>query len=251
MFSFPKGGLGTYELFTYKVSTDTTKSILTPSDGFGLIIGRSHNKLWLDYQSSMTNISVREYDLVENPYSVTLSRTFTTSKNGAGNAFSGFFAKSNSELIGFYSSYPSNFVSIDITTIPTVQTDLWTTSSNRIVQGNSLYTTNGKVIYLNRTSSSVFYLTQVDYATGLEDFDTLLGSANYFSALFVESGGVYAIDNKTGGQNNVYRINPLNTTKLTLVGGTTQTPSNPANSSAQPADCITLPINPASWTGAD
>jgi uncharacterized protein (DUF2141 family) len=249
MFLFNKGA-GTYELFTYKVSTNTTKSILTPSLIFNRIMGRSHNKLWLEYQSSVSNVYVNEYNLVENPYSVTLSRTFSISKNGPGNPFDGSFAKSNTELIGFYGGYPSNFISIDITTNPAGQTDLWATPSNRKVQGNALYTTNDKVIYLNYTTSSNFYLTQVDYATGAEDFDALLGSANYFAALFVENGGVYAIDNKTGGENNVYRINPLNTTKLTLVGSTTQTPSNPANSSAQPADCVTLPINPASWTGA-
>jgi len=249
MFLFNKGA-GTYELFTYKVSTNTTKSILTPSLIFNRIMGRSHNKLWLEYQSSVSTVYVNEYNLVENPYSVTLSRTFSISKNGAGNAFDGSFAKSNTELIGFYGSYPSNFISIDITTNPAGQTDLWATPSNRKVQGNALYTTNDKVIYLNYTTSSNFYLTQVDYSTGTVDFDTLLGSANYFAALFVEGGGVYAIDNKTGGENNVYRINPTNTTKLTLVGSTTQIPTNPANSSAQPADCITLPINPASWTGA-
>ena len=249
MFLFNKG-VGTYELFTYNAGTNVTKSILTPSLNFSRIMGRSHNKLWLEYQSSVSTVYVNEYNLVENPYSVTLSRTFSISKNGAGNAFDGSFAISNTELIGFYSSYPSNFISIDITTNPAVQTDLWATPSNRRVQGNALYTTNGKVIYINYTSSSNFYLTQVDYATGVEDFDTLLGSANYFAALFVEGGGVYAIDNKTGGENNVYRINPTNTTKLTLVGSTTQTPTNPANSSAQPADCITLPIDPASWTGA-
>ena len=67
----------------------------------------------------------------------------------------------------------------------------------------------------------------------------------------MENNGVYAIDNKTGGDNNVYRINPTNVTKLTLVGTTTQTNSFAASDgAAQPADCITLPINPASWAGA-
>ena len=63
-------------------------------------------------------------------------------------------AKSNNELIGFYGSNPSNFVSIDITTNPATQTDLWATLSTRSVQGNSLYTTNGKVIYLNTLHNS-------------------------------------------------------------------------------------------------
>jgi hypothetical protein len=215
-------------------------------------MGRTHNKLWLEYQSSQANVFVNEYNLVENPYSVTFSRTFSFSKNGVGNSFDGFFAKSNTELIGFYSSFPSNFVSIDITTDPAVQTDLWSTLSQRSVQGNSLYTTNGKVIYLNYTSPGLnFYLTQVDYATGDIEFDILLGSANYFAALFVENNGVYAIDNKVSGENNVYRINPTNATKLTLVGNTTQINySFAANSAAQPADCITLPINPSGWDGA-
>ena len=216
-------------------------------------MGRSHNKLWLEYQSTQANVSVKEYTLVENPYSVTLFRTFTISRNGTGNSFDGFFAKSNNELIGFYGSNPSNFVSIDITTNPATQTDLWATLSTRSVQGNSLYTTNGKVIYLNTVGppSNNFYLTQVDYTTGVVEYDTLLGSANYFAALFVENNGVYAIDNKTGGDNNVYRINPTNVTKLTLVGTTTQTNSfSASDGAAQPADCITLPINPASWAGA-
>ena len=215
-------------------------------------MGRSHNKLWLEYQSTQANVSVKEYTLVENPYSVTLFRTFTISRNGTGNSFDGFFAKSNNELIGFYGSNPSNFVSIDITTNPATQTDLWATLSTRSVQGNSLYTTNGKVIYINYTSpSNNFYLTQVDYTTGVVEYDTLLGSSNYFAALFVENNGVYAIDNKTGGDNNVYRINPTNVTKLTLVGTTTQTNSfSASDGAAQPADCITLPINPASWAGA-
>ena len=108
--------------------------------------------------------------------------------------------------------------------------------------------------YLNidDTGSQNIYLTQKVYSTGVQEFDVLLGpsSSNVFVNLFQEGIGIYATTNSpTGGL--VYRINPTNVSKLTLMGSFTGTGLGSLGGAAQRSSCITIPITPGSWDGAE
>ena len=195
----------------------------------------------------MNFLTLKEYTLVENPYSVTLNRTIDIPKINTGNSWEGLFAISNTQLIGFNDAFPSNFYSIDITTTTGVNTLLWSAASNRQVISNSLYTTSNKVIFISvdNTATPQPYISQRDYTTGVQDFENAIGSpGDTFISLFTQGGSVYTIKLQTG---QVYRINPTNTPTLTLVA--TISFSSWTNA-AQTASCVILPTNPASWPGA-
>jgi hypothetical protein len=230
-------------LYTYSVSGNITKSIPTPGIATGRI-AKTSNRLWIENGSGNSFLTLKEYVLVENPYNVTLNRSIDIPRINIGNSWNGLFAINNTQLIGFNTSYPSNFYSIDITTTTGVNTFLWSTASNRGVISNSLYTTSNKVIFITVDTSGPpqCRIEQRDYTTGVQDFEYAIGSpGETYESLFTQGGSVYTIKIQTG---EVYRINPTNIPTLTLVG-TTSTPL--MTSAAQTASCIILPTNPASW----
>ena len=197
--------------------------------------------------SSQSTTYINEYSLVENPYSTSLLRTISISNLSTNNIFRGYNSINSTTLLSYASSSPSSLYTLDITTTTAVETLVWSTPSSRTIEGNLLYTTNGRVIYLNIDTSSNFYITQKVYSTGVQEFDTFLGT-NSYSALFQEGNSIYIVMNSPS-KGNVYRVNPTNVTVLTLVGSINYGSSS-AGQAGQPSTCITIPINPASWGGA-
>jgi hypothetical protein len=240
-------------LFRYDLASNITQQITTPAIA-AIRIARSSNRLWIENGSGAANTIIREYTLVESPYSVTLNRTITASNVGAGNVFSGFFAISNTQLLAYSDTFPSNLYSLDITTTTAVRTTVWSTPVTREMIGNVLYTTSGRVIYLNYEvvgASNQYYITQRVYSTGVVEFDISIGNlGEVYRNLFQVGNGIYTM--RSNG--SVYRINPDQATPLTLVGSLSGgASSNPANTghAAQRSSCITISSNPNNWDGAN
>jgi hypothetical protein len=245
---FPKTGSGP-GLVTYKVSTNVTQTILTPTSNTSQI-GRTSNRIWLEDGSSQSTTYINEYSLVENPYSTSLLRTISISNLSTNNIFRGYNSINSTTLLSYASSFPSSLYTLDITTTTAVETLVWSIPSSRTITANLLYTTNDRVIYLNYDNSNNFYITQKVYSTGVQEFDTFLGPApNSYSALFQEGNSIYIVMNSPS-KGNVYRVNPTYATVLTLVG-TINYGLSSAGQAGQPSTCITIPIDPASWGGEE
>ena len=200
----------------------------------------------------MSTTYFNEYNLVENPYSVSLIRTISASNTSVGSYWRGFFALDNLTLLSYSDAFPSTLYTLDITTTTAVDTLVWSSLNTRQMVGNVLYTTNGRVLYLNIDNNALpnTYLTQKVYSTGVQEYDTLIGSPGQsFSNIFQEGNAIYVTSN-TPTSGFVYQVNPTNSPTLTLVGTFTGTSLSGLGNAAQPSSCITIPINPASWDGA-
>ena len=236
-------GVG-YNYFSYKVSTNLTQKILTPIV-ISYNIARTNNRFWLENGSLSTVTQIREYSLVESPYSVSLIRTIPVNNTSVGVYWYGYFALNNTTLLAGSGSYPSSLYSIDITSTA-VTTFKWNTPATRAITANILYTTNGRVLYLNMdtSASQITYITQKVYSTGVQEFDVQIGSAgDTFRNMFQEGNSIYVT--KLTGQ--VYRVNPSNLPSLTLVGSVTVVDPTNVGGAAQRSSCITIPILPSSW----
>jgi hypothetical protein len=122
------------------------------------------------------NGTIEEWDITLNPFTATFSRSialpggFTTS--------SGIAALNNTTLIATDDSVsPEEIVELDITTLTAVSTTQFALQANRTATSNPLYTTDGKLVIVNRDSVSTdYYLSQYDYATGVLEVDANIGS---------------------------------------------------------------------------
>jgi hypothetical protein len=232
---FSNSSISPYQ-FTYNVSTNIKTSISTPTLN-SQYVAKTSNRLWLDNgTSSATVTNLNEYVLVQSPYSVSLNRAIAISNNGSGNFWTGFLAYDNTTLIGGNGTFPTVLRQLDITTTTATQTVLWSTPVTRQMVGNPIFTTAGKLLYLNIDNAGTpnTYITQRDYLTGALEYELQIGSAgDSYTGLFYNGFLLYTV--KNGG--NVYLIDPCTPPYLTLVGSTTV---NAAAQAAQTASCMTI-----------
>tara|TARA_R110000868_G_scaffold823_6_gene6236 strand:+ start:10967 stop:17023 length:6057 start_codon:yes stop_codon:yes gene_type:complete len=161
------------------VKGDTIKSInigesevTLPVPGYttGVGIAITSSKLW------SLDTAIDEWDITLNPFTATFNRSitlpvgFTTS--------SGIAALNNTTIIAVDDSVsPEEVVELDITTLTASSTTQFALQANRLATSNPLYTTDGKLVIINRDSVSFdFYMSQYDYATGVLEEDVNIGS---------------------------------------------------------------------------
>ena len=80
-------------------------------------------------------------------------------------------------LIAIDDSSPANGIELDITTLAATGTTKFTLQNNREAISNMLYTTNGRVLVVNKdTLSSINYISEYEYSTGVLNTEVNIGS---------------------------------------------------------------------------
>lgn len=125
-----------------------------------IAIALTQTKFW------SIDTDIKEWDITLIPFNAIYNRTitlpvgFTTS--------TGMVAKDVTTLIGIDDSVsPQDVVEIDITTLTSTSTTIFSLPANRIIWSNMLYTTNEKLLIVTQDSITYnYYLSQYDYVTG-------------------------------------------------------------------------------------
>ena len=155
-----------------------------------------------DYLWSVLNSEILQWDITLSPFTATYNKSiafpvgFTTTASGV--------AIDNENVIMINTtSTPQDVVSMDVTDSVGVATIQFSLQADRVAQGNMLLTIDDKLIVINQnTITSMYYLTQYDYATGILELDINIGAANAVAlyecncSIFIQtdSGVVYSID---------------------------------------------------------
>jgi hypothetical protein len=110
-------------------------------------------------------------------------------------AGNGIVAKNDSILISTDTSVsPHDVVELDITGLTAVATIMFSLQANRESVGNMLYTTDGKLIVINKDVVTLdYYITQYDYATGSIETDINIGPIE-ITSLYICGCDIYVTD---------------------------------------------------------
>jgi len=216
----------------FKNTIDNMISQLTvPGYVSSLGIAMTANYLW------SIDTDIKQWDIDLTPFSATYNRAisfpagFTTS--------SGIVALNSTILIAVNDTpSPEKVVEIDVTDLIGVKTDVITLQVDRASQGNMLYTTEGKLIILSQdVTTSDYYITQYDYATGTLEIDiniTIPTIGNPVS-LFECDCNLY-ITNTAGIVFLIDKLNPYDIVELDPLG------ISSISSSTQVSSCVTVSL---------
>ena len=142
----------------------------------------------------MYDSNIVEYDITLTPWSSSYNRTITLPPNiNLGNGISGvpnflnINADNNTQLITTNTNTtPHEIIVLDITFNTAISTTVATLPPNRVVSGDLVLTTTGKILLTNYdNTNNNLYLTQYDYNTGLFEVEVDINVVNYpFGILF-------------------------------------------------------------------
>jgi hypothetical protein len=154
------------------------------------------------------------------------------------------FDLSNTKLLSSNgSTIPAQIIELDITTNNAVPTILFTLSSDRVVSGDLLLTTTGKVLVTSVSYNPTFktFLSQYDYSTGTLEVDVEITNFTPYPYGIFQSSGLLYITNVDG---NVYNI-PLNAPHTPVYVQTIQTGGGGYSvfGASQVPNCLTVNLN--------
>jgi hypothetical protein len=219
--------------YSYDLSTNisTELGIIASSPD----IAHTQNKLW-----GYAGTTIKEYDITLSPWSLTFNRDII-SPHPLG---SGLGSISNTKLLSSNSNTsPATVVELDITTNNATSTILFTLSSDRVVSGDLLLTTTGKVLVTSVSYNPTFktFLSQYDYSTGTLEVDVEITNFTPYPYGIFQSSGLLYITNVDG---NVYNI-PLNAPHTPVYVQTIQTGGGGYSvfGASQVPNCLTVNLN--------
>jgi hypothetical protein len=171
--------------------------LIVPGYVSGYGIAMTANKLW------SVDTQFIEWDIALSPFSATFNRNITFP--GGFTTSSGMVAINDYTLITIDDSpSPQDVVEMDVTGLAGVATVMFSLQANRVAIGNMLYTTEGKLIIINKDSVTLdYYITQYDYATSVIELDLNVGTSYDLVTLSEcnciifagdTSGNLYAVD---------------------------------------------------------
>jgi hypothetical protein len=208
-------------VYSYDFTTNASTlldSIIASSD-----IAHTSDKMWLH-----NGMVMYEYDITLSPWSYTFNRIINL-PYGIG---AGLGVINNTTLISSDGINSDLIIEIDITTTTAVITPLFALTSGRVISGDLMYTTSGKLI-LTSEDFGTTYLSQYNYSTGSLEVDVnITAYATTPYGVFQDSGLIYVM-NSTG---TIYNI-PVNSpytpvlTQTMLIGG--------VNGASQVPSCLT------------
>lgn len=150
-------------------------------------IAMTANYLW------SIDTTIEQWDITLSPFSATYNTSIALPMGYvAGN---GIVAKNDSILISTDTSVsPHDVVELDITGLTAVATIMFSLQANRESVGNMLYTTDGKLIVINKDVVTLdYYITQYDYATGSIETDINIGPIE-ITSLYICGCDIYVTD---------------------------------------------------------
>jgi len=134
------------------------------------------------------------------------------------------------------STSPQDVVEMDITGLAGIPTVVFSLQADRVAIGNMLYTTEGKLIIINKDSITLdYYITQYDYVTSTIEIDLNVGTSYDLVTLSECNCTIFAGD--TSG--NLYAVDELLSGVLIPIFGTGLV----LESSTQVASCVPQSLN--------
>lgn len=149
-------------------------------------------------------------------------------------------------LIAIDDSSPANGIELDITTLAATGTTKFTLQNNREAISNMLYTTNGRVLVVNKdTLSSIYYISEYEYSTGVLNTEANIGSVEG-KVIFEYENNIIIFDSLSQS----YILSP--TAPYTLINGADSGINITSGSSIMSCVCKSLSANTTttSTTGA-
>jgi hypothetical protein len=205
-------------IYSYNFSNNS-KTLLYDSFTIGLPlivsdIAHTDTKLWLSEGFG----EIREYNITLSPWSMVQYRIITLPTNVR---TLGMGVINNTTLLASTQTSPVRIVSLDITTTTALVTNIANLPSTLSIPYDILYTTNNKIIATTRTtslSSSLRWVLQFDYLTGVNEVVIPLPSGTSPNGLAIENNNLYTLmlDGK------VYLIDktpPYNKTLVQTISG--------------------------------
>jgi hypothetical protein len=177
------------------------------------------------------NTDIKEWNITLNPFTTIFNRTISLPLGFTVN--SGIVAKSNDVLIAVTdSTTPQEVVEINISGTSAVVTTMFTLQTDRLATSNILYTTNGKLIIINKDDVTLdYYISQYDYDTATLEYDVLINNIEGM-ILYECDCNIYLID-KLG---SLYILtNDFNLVYVSFTGLS-------LNSGSQIMDCVNVSL---------
>ncbi len=146
-------------------------------------------------------------------------------------------------LIAIDDSSPANGIELDITTLAATGTTKFTLQNNREAISNMLYTTNDRVLVVNKdTLSSIYYISEYEYSTGVLNTEVNIGSVEG-KVLSEYEGNIVLFTTLL----ETYILSPV--APYTLIdGGTTLSETITSGSSIMSCVCKSLSANTTTTT---
>jgi len=219
----------------------TIPGYTSPSD-----IALTSTKFW------SVSSDIKEWDIDQlDPFVVTGNEFATGPKRtitlpiGFGTVDS-IVAINDTTLIAIDNSSPANGIELDITTLAATGTTKFTLQNNREATSNMLYTTNGRVLVVNKdTLSSIYYISEYEYSTGALNTEANIGSVEG-KVIFEYENNIIIFDSLSQS----YILSP--TAPYTLINGADSGINITSGSSIMSCVCKSLSANTTttSTTGA-
>lgn len=181
-------------------STSELNQLNIPGYASSLGIAMTANYLW-----SIDTV-IEQWDITLSPFTATYNTSIPLPVGYvAGN---GIVAKNDSVLISTDTSVsPHDVVELDLTGLTAVATIMFSLQANRESVSNMLYTTDDKLIVINKDVVTLdYYITQYDYATGAIETDINVGPIE-ITSLYICGCDIYVTD-ASGNLYIIIKISP-------------------------------------------
>ena len=224
----------------YSYNSDTNTQIPLPIGISGdtlYDIATNDNLLWIYGTFIGGSVGIREFNITRNPFTATFNRFITLSSVPYANQRNGLAVVNNTTLL--VSSGVTNgtaIASINITTTASTPSLLFNLDTDRVLRGDLIYTSTGKVIIstFNITAGTGSFITQYTLA-GVKELEISNGNASNGFAFYIHNSEFYTVVNN---------VSPASRQKRNLT--TPYTPTSLTSMSignhglAQPLSCLNV-----------
>lgn len=212
------------DVYAYDYASNTRTFLPTINTLPSPDIAHTATKMWL-YSSA----TITEYNITLNPFTMSFSKDITLGFTiGAG-----MCAIDNTTLIT--SSTSNHIYQVDVSGSSPVVTLLFDIPLGRVIAGDFIKTTDGKILMTTDNGMGQRFVSQYDMAGNLEfEKDIAL---SYPFGIFIDGGEIY-INNYT----DIYRLNKVSPYNLTLTKSITPTTS--VEGASQLPSCCNASVTP-------
>jgi hypothetical protein len=238
--------LGSSDRIIYSYNPDTNTQIPLPigvSSSTLYDIATNDNLLWVYGTFIGGDIGIREFNISRNPFSATFNRFIQLSGAPYSNARNGLAVVDNNTLLissGVTGGNGINISTVNITTSSSTPSLLFNLPSDRVLRGDLIYTSTGKVIVstFNITAGTGTLITQFDYS-GNREVEFANGNVGNGWAFYIHNSEFIAVVNgqSTSARQKRNLTSPYGATSLSTI-----TVGNIGF--AQPLSCLNVNFTP-------
>jgi hypothetical protein len=190
-------------IYSYNPTANTQIPLPISVSGISLFdIATNDNLLWIygtfrDGITATGTTGIKEFTITRNPFTATFNRFITLTTVPYANGRNGLAVVDNNTLL--VSSGATNgtaIATIDITNDTTTPTLLFNLPSDRVLRGDLIYTSTGKIIagLFNIVANRDTYITQLTYA-GSKELEINAGNVSNGIAFYINNSEFFYVAN--------------------------------------------------------